>query len=191
MIYLDHLNRDFYDKLISVVVQHARAGLHLLVRYREIYSNFYLSPFQLLCLIQLCDAVVRYDSTGGTTPQTIHFCLASLEEAKGGYPLAGPLQKMFRQAVADYNIPVPDEFEQMMGSAASLGPEDLLDACSRASYRQPINQLLPNMDRNMAEGFVAGWQQLESRERPEKETPPAVFVDDRAQRLDIGSLLNP
>lgn len=161
------------------------------MRYRILYSSLYLSPLQLICLVQLCDALVRYDSTGQTTPQTIHFCLASLEDAKRGYPLAGSLQQMFRQALADFNIPVPDELERMMGSAASLGTEELLDACTRSTYRQPINHILPNMDINMADDFVAGWQELESRERPEKETPAAAFVNDRAQRLHIGSLLNP
>jgi len=43
----------------------------------------------------------------------------------------------------------------------------------------------------MSEEFVAGWQELESRERPEGEIPAAAFANDRAQRLDIGSLLNP
>lgn len=161
------------------------------MRYQDLYSSFYLSPLQLICLVQLCDALVRYDSKGQTTSQTIHFCLASLEDAKGGYSLAGALQKMFRQALADYNVPVPDEYEQMMGTAADLGTEELLEACGRATYRQPINHIVPNMDIDMAEDFVAGWQRLESRERREKGTPAAAFVDDRAQRLDIGSLLNP
>lgn len=190
VVHIEH-SKDAHRKLIGFVLHQARAGLQLLKRYRELYSSFYLSPLQLVCLVQLCDALVCYDSSGPTTSQTIRFCLASLEDAKSGYPLAGPLQKMFRQSLAEYNIPVPDEIERMMGSAANLGTEELLDACTRATYRQPVNHILPNMDINMSEEFVAGWQELESRERPEREIPAAAFVNDRAQRLDIGSLLNP
>lgn len=192
IIHMDHLTRPSYTTLTSIILQHARAGLHLLIRYSELYSNFYLSPLQLLCLVKICDVVVRHETNPSSTPsQTIHFCLSSLQDAKRGYALAGPLQKMFRQSLADYNIPVPDELERMMGSAAGLGPEVLLDACTRMSYRAPINQLLPNMDPGLAEEFVVGWRGLEGRERPDEQMQPAALGDERSQRVEIGSLLNP
>lgn len=175
---------------MNLVNHHARAGLRLLVQYRNIYSNFYLSPLQLLCIVELSDALIHYDATSESTPQTLHFCMAALEDAKGGYPVAGPLQKMFRVALADYNIPVPNEIEQIMGPAASLGPEDLLEACTRATYRQPISQILHNMDVNLGEEFIEGWHHLEFREWTGRNMPRAVPGGNRMRRVEIGSLLN-
>ena len=140
----------------------------------------------------MCDAVVRYDGHGDTTPRTVEFCLTSLEEAKVGYPVAGPLQKMFRLSLTEYGVPVPDELEYMMGVSARIGPEELLDACTRSTYKQPVTQFLPNIEAGLGQDFMNEWQRL--TEGTSAGLPPGgesgSGSSGRGERLKIGSLLN-
>ena len=192
LLQLDHFYQESYAQLVRVVVHHAKKGVELLIRYQNIYTNFYLSPLQLLCMVHLCDAVVRYDGHGETTPRTVEFCLTSLEEAKVGYPLAGPLQQMFRLSLGEYGIPVPNEVERMIGTSARIGPEDLLDACTRPTYKMPFSQILPNMEADLGQEFMNGWQHVaeSSLAEPqfgERSRSGSVGGKDK---LAIGSLLN-
>ena len=189
-----HINtryQESHEQLVCLVVSHAEIGVELLIRYKSMYTNFYLSPLQLFCLVHLCDVVVRYDGHGNTTPRTIAFCLTSLEEAKVGYPVAGPLQKMFRLSLTDYGIPVADELERMIGESARLGPEELVDAFIRPTYRQPLAQMTPHMEPELGPDFMKEWQHL-AEGRP-TEYPPGEephFRSERGKRVAIDSLLN-
>ena len=115
------------------------------------------------------------------TDQAIRFCLSSLEEAKTGYPLAGPLQKMFRVALSEYQIPIPRELERMMGSTLRLNSEELLKVCTRMTYRVPISQLLPSMDSDLSQQFVEEWQKFGDRVGSSK---------GKLKSMDIGTMLN-
>lgn len=162
-------------------MQHAKLGVELLLRYQRIYSTHFVTPLQLFCLVHLCDALIHYDGAGGTTGQAIRFCLSSLEEAKTGYPVAGPLQKMFRDALKEYQIPFSWEHERMMSSTLRLGPEELMKVCTRPTYRQPFSQLLPNMEQDLSQQFVKECQSFGDRQRSPKGTQKC---------MDIGAVLN-
>ena len=192
LLHLDHFYQESYEQLVWIVVNNAKIGMELLIQYKNIYTNFYLSPLQLFCLVNLSDVVVRYDGQGDTTPKTVEFCLASLEEAEVGYPIAGPLQKMFRLSLTEYRIPVSDELERMIGTSACMGPEELLDACTRPTYRQPIVQIMANMEAHLGQDFMNRWQQIaESRLREVSHgESSASQVNGRGKRMEIGSLLN-
>lgn len=155
--------------------------------YKKIYSNFYLSPLQLFCLVNLSDALVRYDGHGDTTPRTVEFCLTSLEEAKAGYPVAGPLQKMFYDSLTEYGIPVSDELERMLRVPARTAPEQLLDACTRPTYREPIAQITHNMEAGLGQGFMDGLQRLADVSLEES---LGSGSNSRGNIMDIRSLLN-
>ena len=161
--------------------------MELLRQYKKIYSNCYLSPLQLFCLVHLSDALVRYDGQGEATPRTVEFCLTSLEEAKAGYPIAGPLQKMFRVSLTEYRIRVSDELERSIRVPARMAPEQLLDACTRPTYKQPIAQITHNMEADLGQGFMDGLQRL--AEVPLEESPDSGS-SSRGKRMDIPSLLN-
>ena len=156
-------------------------GVDLLFRYKTAYSDHFVTPLQLFCLVHLCDAVARYDRSGEVTDQAIRFCLSSLEEAKTGYPLAGPLQKMFRVALSEYQLPIPRELERMMGSTLRLSSEQLLKVCTRMTYRVPISQLLPSMDSDLGQQFVEEWQKSEDR---------VGSSTGKLKSMDIGTMLN-
>ena len=46
----------------------------------------------------------------------------SLEDARAGYPAAGPLQKMFCNTSAEYNLALPDGSEKVTNESMCLGP---------------------------------------------------------------------
>ena len=192
LLQLDHLDPDSYKQLLLVVVNYAKMGMKLLTQYKSIYTNSYLSPLQLFCLVNLSDAVVRFDGHDDVTMKTVEFCLTSLEEAKVGYPVAGSLQKMFRVALTDYNIRVSDELERMIRVSARMAPEELLEACTRPTYKQPITQILHNMEANLGQGFMNGLQCI--AEGNSAQVPLEEDLDSgssgKGKRMDIDSLLN-
>lgn len=170
------------DQIWNVLVRHAKTGVDLLYRYQITYSDHFVTPLQLFCLVHLCDALIRYDVQGETTGQATHFCLRALGAAKTGYPVAGPLQKMFRDALTEYQIPVSRELERVMGSTLRLGTEELIKVCTRPTYRLPFSQLLPNTKQDLSQQFVEEWQRFEgNRQRMPKE---------RQKGMDIGAMLN-
>ena len=185
LLHLDKHYRVSHDHLQGLVVKHAKTGLALLIQYRTSYSFRYLSPMLLFCIVHICDAIVRYTSN----TEIARFCLESLEEAKTGYPLAGPLQKMFRLALDGYGISLPDELERLCGPSSRYGPEELLDACTRPSYQQPIIQLLPNLEPQLAQDFMDEWQKL-CDERPQQNQPGEASEPIRQSSMQINNLLN-
>lgn len=126
-----------------------------------------MSPLQLFCTVHLCDAFVRQHPQDSSTADTIRFCLESLQEAKTGYPLAGPLQQMFRLSMGEYNVSVPKALERLIGNTSRYGLEEFLDACTRVSYQQPFGQILPNLDLSLGEEFVRDCQQIDQQHLPE------------------------
>lgn len=182
---MENTNRDSYKRLQGLLVHHAHAGLHLLHQYRDTYGIAYLSPLQLVCLVLLCDASVRYDGVDEATPQIIQFCLTSLQDAKRGYPVAGALQKMFLNSLSEYNLPVPDELERLVAPSTHLGLEKLLDAFTRPTYKQPIIQILPNVDPNLARDFIGKWpHDLSNKEIKE-------LNRGRGKDMDLSFVLDP
>lgn len=193
LLSLDHYRQASYERLRQLIVTHAKIGVDLLVQYRNVYSNEYLSPLHLMCMVHLCDTLVRYGPNSVNTSDIASFCLRSLEQAKFGYPLAGPLQKMFLLALNDYGITISNSLEREVGAAARIGPEELLDACTRASYRQPIAQMLPNMEDQLGQRFMDGLQAFSERSSASQVTSqrPSPESIGRQKRMEVESLLNP
>lgn len=129
-------------------------GLDLLKLYRTHFSYKYQSPLQLFTTVHISDASIRFDRDSPSTADTIRFCLESLQEAKAGYSIAGPLQQMFCNSMAEYQVPIPDDLVEVIHASSECEPENLLDACTRLTYKQPLKQILPNLDQNLGVDFV-------------------------------------
>ena len=142
--------------------------------------------------MHLCDCIVRLDTVDNASRnETIEFCIISLEQAKIGYAVAGPLQKMFHAALSDYDIPISRELERRIGSSIRIGPEELLEACTRLTYQQPIAQLLPNMAPRIGQEFIEGYQQKFQSRHSEQATAEASNRGRGNQKwLEISALLN-
>ena len=190
-LHSDSVQRESLTLIRSLLVHHARAGLQLLAQYRNTYTSSYISPLQLLCLLHICDVLIRYDDSGESTSRIIHFCFTSLQDAKNSYAIAGPFQKMFRDALAEYNQPVPDELERMIGASAALTPEALLESCTRVTFKQPMFEFLPNMYEDAGEGFARIWRQDYEQGGPSGGGRRTSFASSgNKNRMDIRALLN-
>ena len=141
------------DYILGLTLQHARCGADLLLQYSRMYSAVYLSPMQLLVVAHICDVLVRYDTGNESTPAVTRFCLETLEDARVSYALAGPLQRMFCLAIAEYGVAPSDDVTKLATSVSHYGPEEMLRACTRITYRQPSSQILSNLERGIAAQF--------------------------------------
>lgn len=191
LLHLESISVESRVVVHDIVSNHTSQGLQLLIQYRDVYSDYYLSPLQLFCMVQICDSYIRHGRAGETSPRIIEFCFGCLEDAKVGYPVAGPLQKMFRNSLSEYNVPVPDELERMIGESVRLGPDELVDACTRTTYKQPISQVLPNMTNDIGQTFSIAWQQSSPQLRAAGERTRARSMSGKGKGMDIGSMLNP
>ena len=110
-----------------------------------------------------------------------------LQEAKVSYAIVEPLQKMFCLALKEYDLVVPKDLEALVEPIAQYGPEELLDACTRISYRQPLNQIIPNMASSLSMDFMHVRKQLDGRSGANHLTAAEAVIHNRMQ---ITSLLN-
>lgn len=174
--------------ILGLTLQHARCGADLLLQYSRTYSAIYQSPLQLFVVVHICDALVRCDSGDESTPEVTRFCLETLEDARISYALAGPLQRMFCLAIAEYGVALSDDLTQLAKSVSHFGPEDMLEACTRITYRQPSNQILSNLEPGIARDFSYIRKHMADGYPPEAEGEDAS--SGKKLRMQIKSLLN-
>lgn len=128
--------------------------MDLLKLYRFNFSYQYQSPFQLFSIVHIYDTSIRFDRESQSNADTIRFCLEFLQEAKVGYSLAGPLQQMFCISMAEYQVLIPDDLTKAIHASSEYEPKHLLDACTWPTYKQPLKQIIPNLDKNSSVDFV-------------------------------------
>ena len=137
---------------------HARSGVEFLVHARRLYSARFSMPLLSFCLIHVCDCLVRFSPQEPPAPDTAKFCLEVLQQNSAGFALCGPLQSLFCRTVEECGVQCSDEMRVVMGSFDHYGMDDILDACTRLSYTQPIDQILLHIDANLARDWPGEWQ---------------------------------
>ena len=122
--------------------------------------------------MHICDALIRYTLTSSERPhnsppqsEVVNFCLETLEEMRGDYPIALALQAMFRISLNELGVPFSTDQEAILEASAQLGLHNLLDACTRPTYRQPTLQILTNMEDGIAQTFVDEWTRRTMQEK--------------------------
>ena len=144
-------------------------------------------------MVHICEALVRYDIPGPGSvpvPQVVKFCLDSLEEIRTSYPVADALQQMFRSSLKDQNIPIPEDLDERFAAQAQLSPDDLLDACTRPTYRQPIRQLMSNLEPALGPAFIEMWTSLPDDRGSRRKKGKEKEKEKETRAMDINSLLN-
>lgn len=152
------------------------------------YTAVYQSPLQLFVVAHICDTLVRFDSGNEATSEVIRFCLEILQDARISYALAGPLQRMFCLAVEEYGVPLTEDMTRLAETLSQYGPEDMLEACTRISYRQPSSQILLNLRTGIARDFSYIRTHMADGQPPEAEGDGAS--SGKQLRMQIKSLLN-
>ena len=181
--------RETFGVIKDILLRHAHRGMDLLAQYRDVYGASYQSPLQLFCLVHICDAIVSHDSHGSSTAEVIRFCIEDLQDAKAGYPLAGPLQRMFANSVAESNVALPSDLERLVGPSYHYQLDDLLNACNRPSYKLPVAQLRPNMSPTLAQDFMEEWHKA-SDEQQRVDLKSASSSGAASRSMHINELLN-
>ncbi|KAL8703629.1 MAG: hypothetical protein Q9201_003199 [Fulgogasparrea decipioides] len=180
-----------YQHVLGLVVNHAKEGARLLDHSRRLYSTRYLMPLCSFCIVHIGDALVRYSVRDPPGTEVVEFCLGMLQEASIGFPLCGPLQDLFRRAaVEECGVLLPSNVEEMTGNVGSYGMDDILDACTRLDYKQPVDQSVRHLDERIAEEWSSQWQQIV--ENPERPKVPPVMRERRqsGKQIRIDALLN-
>lgn len=163
LLHLDGYSETDYEALRQHVLNHARSGIRFLYQYQKAYSQYFLTPLQIFCMVHICEALTRYgrdDSQSPTISEAVDFCLSALEQTRISYPLAGPLQQMFRTSLKEQGRPIPKEVERRIEAPNRHTPDELLDACIRPTYRLPVSQILSNMEPNLGQSFMDTWNEL-------------------------------
>jgi hypothetical protein len=142
----------FPSPLIEEIIWgHAQQGLFLLdEHYRTQYTCRYQPVLQMFAILHLTDLVARFfpgGIEGGSKdgPEAIQFGLEALMQSRAGFPVAGPLQEMLRKSAKECSIRRPVDPTDSMAAPALprviYRIDDLIDACTRPSYTQPIKEI--------------------------------------------------
>lgn len=81
-----------------------------------------------------------------------------LQQTSAGFALCGPLQSLFSQTAEECGVQLSDEMRAVMGSFDHYVMDDILDACTRLSYTQPLHQILLRIDPEIAKDWPGEWQ---------------------------------
>lgn len=177
---------DDHAELVRIVVFHARSSVELLAHARRLYSARFFMPLLTFCLVHVCDGLVRFSPQEPPASDTVEFCLEVLQQTSAGFALCGPLQSLFCQTAEECDVQLSDEMRAIMGSFDHYVMDDILDTCTRLSYTQPLDQILPRIDPEIAKDWPGEWQRQ----------VVAAFGQGRrgssssGRYMQIGSLLN-
>lgn len=108
-------------------------------------------------------------------------CLEILQTCRPGFEICGPLQQMFRDSADVYQVALPDNIEQLMGSPDQYGVDEMLDASSRLHYSQPSEQIGQYVDMNIGAEWGPEWQSLivgRPRQRKTSGIGGRMLIDD-------------
>lgn len=108
-----------------------------------------------------------------------------MQRTRIGFAICGPLQELFRRTAVECNVELPGNIASMMEPIQDFGLDDILDACTRLSYTQPLDQVLPHIDPAIAVDWPYQWQRLIFASGGEARRP---MIGERS--MNISTLLN-
>ena len=102
----------------------------------------------MFSILHLADPVARFfpeGIEGGSKdgPEAIQFGIEALMQSRTGFLVAGPLQEMLRKTAEECSIrfPMNEVMAAPIPSREKYRVDDLIDACTRPSYTQPIGEI--------------------------------------------------
>jgi hypothetical protein len=197
-----------FDGFPSVLVEeilwnHAQEGLFLLdEHYRTQYTCRYQPVLQMFSILHLADVIARFfpgGIEGGSKdgPEAIQIGLETLMQSRSGFPVAGPLQEMLRRTAAECSIRLPRNMVDLMVSPRPpkqiYRTDDLIDACTRRTYTQPVAEIhskyIPSFSADwVIDGASFGFQEPVSGAR--RLRVPSAEERGAQSLMQISNLLN-
>ncbi|KAL9100523.1 MAG: hypothetical protein Q9163_004112 [Psora crenata] len=172
-LFTDAQSREFQDMIIT----HAKRGLGHLERASNLYSSRFHTPLLSFCCVHLADAIIVHEPAIG--PAVLEFVLKTLNQTKQGFPLCGPLQELLRQRGQTYNIPIPQDIEELLGSPVHSNLDAILDACTRLTYMQPVERILSHFRPDISQDWPKRMSRFHQRSG-----------SSGSDRIQIDALLN-
>jgi hypothetical protein len=141
----------FASPLVEQTIwDHAQRGLFLLDQhYRRQYTCRYQPVLQMFAVLHLTDVIARFFPDGVDIPakdglQAIQCGIEVLMQSRAGFAVAGPLQQMLRRTADECSIHLPKYLNELTVAPPPrqvYHVDDLIDACTRPSYVQPVDQI--------------------------------------------------
>ncbi|KAL8934880.1 MAG: hypothetical protein Q9216_005689 [Gyalolechia sp. 2 TL-2023] len=177
-------------ELQGLVIKHAQQGIEIMEHARRLYSARYLTPLLSFCVVHIGDALVRYSPHEPPGSDVVEFCLGLLQQASVGFAICGPLQELYRRTAYECGVQLPANIETITGQLGSYGMDDILDACTRLDYKQPVDQSIRHIADNIAEEWPSTWERVVNG--PGRPASPSSTRKSPTgeQSLRIKSLLN-
>lgn len=178
------------QELERLVVEHAQQGIEILEHARRLYSARYSMPLIFFCIVHIGDTLIRYSPGEPAASKVVEFCLGLLQQASAGFALCGPLQELYRRTALECEVHLPANIETLTGQLGNYGMDDILDACTRLDYKQPVDQSIRHVADNVAEEWPGMWERVvDSPDRPP--SPLSTRVPSGSEKqLQIKALLN-
>lgn len=172
------------DELRRMIVHHAQSGMEILDHSRLLYSSRYHMPLLTFCTLHLGDALIRHSPREPPASTVVQYCLSTIKETRAGFAICGPLQELFRRTAVECGVELPKNMDDLMGPF-QYAVDQILDACSRLAYTQPLDQALHHILSTIADDWSYEWRRIiiASRGAPGRQSSSGRY-------LQIGSLLN-
>ncbi|KAL9123951.1 MAG: hypothetical protein Q9217_006672 [Psora testacea] len=143
-----------WQEIRDMIVTHAKRGLGHFQRAIRLYTARFHIPLLSFCCVHLADAIFVYEPETG--PDVLEFALTMFQQTRTGFALCGPLQQLLRQRAEKFNIQIPEKVEPLLGSISHFSMDEILDACTRLAYTQPLEQILGSLDPNISKDWPEG-----------------------------------
>lgn len=103
----------------------------------------------MFAVLHLTDVIARFFPGGVDIPakggaKTIQFGMEVLMRSRAGFTVAGPLRYMLRRTANECSIRLPRYLNELIVASPPKQVyymDDLIDACTRPTYVQPVDQI--------------------------------------------------
>ena len=142
-------------------------------------------PLLQFCLVHLCDALIRHSPNDPDASEVVKFCLGVLDQCRPGFAVCGPLQELIRRTAVECGVAIPSEVQDLVAALGPIDMDSILDACTRLSYTQPMDQILPHIDPSIGQYWNDEWRTFIVERHGQTRKPPSS-----GRYLQIGNILN-
>jgi len=147
-------------------------------------------PLLSFCCVHLADAHIYYTLEDSPGPGAAELCLGTLQQNREGFAICGPLQELFRRRAIERGVQLPEGIRPIVESVAHFGIDDFLDACTRLSYTQPLDQVQIHFDENIAHEWDVAWNQSSGYQPGNSRRPSSSGGSGGSGRMAIEDIIN-
>ena len=173
----------------SLAFHNAQEGLVLLKKYQNLFSSRYQCQLQMLCLIHIADFIVRFGPPR-VAQEAALFCLESLKESRAGFAVCGPLQELFRRTLVECGVSISGELADATSPISDFCLDDMMDACTRLSYSQPIERIRRRLSPRIAEEWDRDIRRLREPSPDSSNSSSGRVHGENEKLMQIRSILN-